>query len=610
SASDVSTDEDSPVTLALSAALVDTDGSESLEVRIENVPSGFSLSAGSDLGGGVWSLNASDLTGLTLTPAAHFSGTVSLNVVAIATEQSNLHQAETTDSFEVTVRPVVDPPSVSVSPASGSEDSAIALTIDPGFVDTDGSEALTIFVSNVPLSATLSAGTDLGDGLWQLSPTDLAGLTVTPALHDDSEFTLDVLARAEETATGERAESSGQIAVTVSAVADEPTLSASDSSGTELVAIPLSLSATLVDSDGSETLTTRILGLPRTATLNAGSRNFDGSWTVPSGALTTLTVRIGNPGTYALQLEGTTEEERDGDSATSVTPFTVTVEGSEETDANGPKVLLVWDETVSGGPLETLIGEIESRGVLVTPSLGGLEDYTGRNPYPLSFAAVVVMNAVDPTAVMPDSGQSTLLDHVEQGGALVAAGWMGNDRANRWSGMLDLSLVDGVVNTAPLGTVDAVSALHPAVAALDLPSTIDGDLIVTTPVTFGTAPSTVIADVASGDPVAVVREVGSGRVVNLNLAGRYEGGTTWEDGDAIDLLVESVLWATGDGDGDDLADWLDNCDTVSNPDQLDTDGDGQGDACDLCAEIADSRMRDTDGDGLGDACDVCPASAT
>lgn len=79
-----------------------------------------------------------------------------------------------------------------------------------------------------------------------------------------------------------------------------------------------------------------------------------------------------------------------------------------------------------------------------------------------------------------------------------------------------------------------------------------------------------------------------------------------------------------DADGDGIADSLDNCPLIQNPDQADCDGDGIGDICDTSGELCPTADEDSDGvanhldncpldynpgqidcdgDGLGDACD-------
>ncbi len=58
-----------------------------------------------------------------------------------------------------------------------------------------------------------------------------------------------------------------------------------------------------------------------------------------------------------------------------------------------------------------------------------------------------------------------------------------------------------------------------------------------------------------------------------------------------------------DQDDDGVADDVDNCPAVHNPEQTDTDGDGVGDACDNCNVVANPNQEDSNNNGIGDACD-------
>lgn len=104
--------------------------------------------------------------------------------------------------------------------------------------------------------------------------------------------------------------------------------------------------------------------------------------------------------------------------------------------------------------------------------------------------------------------------------------------------------------------------------------------------------------------------------------------TCVDDRDVCDLRAP----ASGDDDGDGVADSSDVCAGIYDPNQWDTDGDGLGDSCDKCPTVPgedctlDTSDRDgdgianeddscpdvyddgtdTDGDGQGDACDACP----
>src|SRR5690606_38524554 len=107
-----------------------------------------------------------------------------------------------------------------VSDASGVEDGgAIAIDIDASL--TDATEILGITISGVPDGATLSAGTNNGDGSWTLAASDLEGLTITPA--DNYSGTFDLTVTATSTAGDDSASTSQIVSVDVGAVADTPT---------------------------------------------------------------------------------------------------------------------------------------------------------------------------------------------------------------------------------------------------------------------------------------------------------------------------------------------------------------------------------------------------
>ena len=84
-----------------------------------------------------------------------------------------------------------------------------------------------------------------------------------------------------------------------------------------------------------------------------------------------------------------------------------------------------------------------------------------------------------------------------------------------------------------------------------------------------------------------------------------------------DEPVDPIIIADSDGDG--IANNVDNCPGISNPDQLDDDGDGIGNACDSnvdtdgdgipdnednCPDDANPDQLDDDGDGIGNACEI------
>ncbi|NIY77842.1 hypothetical protein HED22_19515, partial [Thalassospira sp. HF15] len=315
--SDVSGNEDSAIALDIDAGL--TDSSETLTVTISGVPDGATLSAGTDNGDGTWTLGSDQLDGLTITPADDFSGSFDLGVTATSADGEDV--ATTTDSITVDVAGVADTPTLDVSDASGSEDSAIALDIDAGL--TDSSETLTVTISGVPEGASLSAGTDNGDGTWTLTSGDLEGLSVTPPSDFSGSFDLEITASTQDGI--DIASVTDTVMVDVAGVADAPTLDVSDASGNEDSAIALDIDAGL--SDSSETLTVTISGVPDGATLSAGTDNGDGTWTLGSDQLDGLTITPADDFSGSFDL-GVTATSTDGsDVATTTGSITVDVAG-------------------------------------------------------------------------------------------------------------------------------------------------------------------------------------------------------------------------------------------------------------------------------------------
>src|SRR5262249_17667815 len=242
--------EDTPIALPdIAAALQDATG-ETLTLSISGVPSGASLSAGTDQGGGVWNLTGltqAQLAALTITPPANYAGSFNLTVTASAHESATVagggelqeadNTASTSQSFSVTVTPVRDS-TLSVADTAVKEDlgqAADQTAVVPQ--PTAGAQPLTISLSvganepvtaiplsNVPNGVTFNHGTNNGNGTWSLTQGDLTGLTINGVTADsDTDFNLGVTVGVAQNGT-QLADLTGTIHVTVDAVADLPTL--------------------------------------------------------------------------------------------------------------------------------------------------------------------------------------------------------------------------------------------------------------------------------------------------------------------------------------------------------------------------------------------------
>ena len=319
--------EDSAIALDVASNLVDADGSETLQVYLEGVPSDASLSAGRLLDDGRWLLNSDELAGLQLLPGINNSDDFVLTVRALASEGENSSQAETVLELPVSVNAVADAPDLAVSAAVGNEDSAIALDVASSLVDVDGSESLQVYLEGVPADASLSAGVLLDDGRWLLSSDELAGLQLTPGINNSNDFVLTVRAVSGEGENGSQAETVLELPVTINAVADAPELAVSAAVGAEDSAIALDVASNLVDADGSESLQIYLEGMPADASLSAGVMLDDGRWLLSSEDLAglQLTPGINNSDDFVLTVRAVSSEVENGSQAETVLELPVTV---------------------------------------------------------------------------------------------------------------------------------------------------------------------------------------------------------------------------------------------------------------------------------------------
>ncbi|HRC27171.1 MAG TPA: hypothetical protein PKX87_07060, partial [Alphaproteobacteria bacterium] len=166
----------------------------------------------------------------------------------------------TTDTLTVVTDAVADAPVVNANGATGDEDTSLPLTIHPALTDTDGSEVIaTIYVRDVPAGFTLSAGTNLGGGVWQLTPGQLTGLSVSAPANFSGEIPLRVevvsretnLSGSEPDLTNNEASTLQSVTMKWCPVADAPTLAVQDAQVKEDGTVFVPVSATLVDRDGS-----------------------------------------------------------------------------------------------------------------------------------------------------------------------------------------------------------------------------------------------------------------------------------------------------------------------------------------------------------------------
>ncbi len=219
----------------------------------------------------------------TFTPESGWTGTVTLNYKV----SDGLEEVDASGTVSVGVL------FAGADELTGSEDTEITFTASDllgNDYDPDPGNSLSITSFEQPADGTVEYDS-VGDIY-----------TFTPDEHwsGETSFTYTVSGG---TSTG--GEATGTVTLTVEGVADDPLLGVpSGAQGEEGETIDLNITAYLTDTDGSETLSVLISGVPDGATLSAGTDNDDGTWTLEQGDLANLTITIPEAQPVTTELGG------------------------------------------------------------------------------------------------------------------------------------------------------------------------------------------------------------------------------------------------------------------------------------------------------------------
>lgn len=319
----------SDIALTINAALTDTDGSETLYVYVTGIPQGAAtLSAytsvstadvtigGVTIAGSVtnpvYKLTADQLTNLKLQVAQGYSEDMQLKVYAESVETNGGDIAVTGPATLNVDIGVLAPTITGANAVSGAEDSYIQLSdLATNRAAPDATDSMSVYVENLPTGATLyklvggnyvalgtstykdaSGASHIGYDVTALRGAngELSGVYVkwdaankatdidftlrSVVADNDADSTADAGGVDRNTPYGQTyndiTEKVENVHVTVVANADAPTLTAS-AIGVEDKGVALTINPALVDTDGSESLTVTVSGVPSGVVLSAGT---------------------------------------------------------------------------------------------------------------------------------------------------------------------------------------------------------------------------------------------------------------------------------------------------------------------------------------------------
>ena len=222
----------------------------------------------------------SQTVGLVYTPEDHSSGQATLTATLVGQEVDASNIITNTVTGTLTVEPVNSGYDITVNNSYGNEDTKIALDFSgSGLIDNDGSESvLSAVLGNVPEGYLVFYGADEGssvaasnlgsDGFGNTSwsiPVNGGSLPAYIALLPPEHLSGTVQGLELSVYSGESTldptESTATFNLEVISVADGLSINPTNTFGMEGDHIPINLNASMIDTDGSETVTLEVKGL-------------------------------------------------------------------------------------------------------------------------------------------------------------------------------------------------------------------------------------------------------------------------------------------------------------------------------------------------------------
>jgi len=275
------------LTIGLPITVTPQDADDTVSITVTGLPADATLSAGTNNGGGSWTLTPAQLANLQITTGEDTTATL----VVTAT---NSDGGSASQQIALTVSPVPEAPNLTGQFVTLNEGATIALPITMTPVDSDDVVAIT--VTGLPSDAKLSAGTKNTDGSWSLTAAQFAGVQLTAGEGTTSTITVTAV-------NAEGGSNSLSETLTVNSVAEAPTVSApSTLTVTDGGSVLLNINVAAADADDALGFVT-ISGVPSDATLSAGN-NGGGAWTLTPAQLAGLTLTAGPHSSSAAQTLG------------------------------------------------------------------------------------------------------------------------------------------------------------------------------------------------------------------------------------------------------------------------------------------------------------------